>query len=166
MPTALEFRNALKIITVPQLLKTSKSGSCDDDGSDYLADFLPSAATQNYCISDFCIKNIVWKLFLLRAEWRVINQACNKYIYIYAYITNTLTTSAPLSRGEYYLAGYCMTILSKTRPVSYASVKWENLQRILQSSIALLTKLKEVLGGLTSAELVIRSIEPMILTML
>ena len=100
VPTPLELKNALKMISVGQFLATPKSGSYEADDNDYLADFLTvSQSKENVspvqADDDVCV---VYDIGLLPAE---------------------LTSSQVICKAEkaslYYLAGYCIYSLQKKR---------------------------------------------------
>ena len=88
IPTPIEFKNALKLISVSQFLKTTSNSSYDVDDSDYLADFLSVKSVGPADPHD--------ELYLTFAE---------------------LSARPQLLRGEesalYYLAGYCVQSLKK-----------------------------------------------------
>lgn len=90
VPTPLEFKNALKLITVGQYLKHNKTGSYEQDDNDYLADFLSEDIERDEDAAQ------VEEVFL-----------CD------------LTSNVVLPNAEvaslYYLAGYCIQSLLKKK---------------------------------------------------
>jgi hypothetical protein len=93
IPTPLEFKNALKLISVSQFLKIPSSSSYDIDESDYLADFLSIQTAIPVEPAD---------------ELDGMPITCTEF-----------SSTPQLLPGEesslYYLAGYCVQSLNKQR---------------------------------------------------
>jgi len=127
VPNVLEFRQALKLITVAQFLKCPASGNYLEDDRSFLADFLDTPkekpATPDECDED-----------------------------TFSYLIGELlpdTLSKAQESSLYYLAGYCISSVSKswTHCTTCLEAAEDRRKSLSQGSREAITRLKEYKEG-------------------
>lgn len=148
VPTPLEFKHALKVISIGQFLRSSSSSSYEDDDNDYLADILsqPAVPTQDEDLSEVIICDFSTRPDLSDAE----------------------------RSSLYYLAGYCLQSLFKRHELCDQCIASVKLPDGAITFGGVLTCLKEYRRGALfhatpsvfqlcqDVEHIIRQIEPVI----
>lgn len=122
VPTPLEFKNRLKIITIGQYLKTPATGSYIEDDNEYMVDFLKTTTTSPLPTES-------------------IDQIYQDYYHL-------CNLSKSEEQALYYLAGYCIQSLRKKKRCSSC---FDAVTTSLKSPAAKLLNLKEYKPGLLCA---------------